>query len=107
MFNDIQNLCNELDISVKSLRKTGSEFAQAEQDYKIKVREEVLKLRDDGMAVTLIAQIIYGIPSVANLRYNRDVKEAVYKANQESINVTKIKIRVLENQYNKEWGQAK
>lgn len=107
MFNDIQKLTQELDISIKSLRKTGTDFAQAEKDYKIKVREEVLKLRDDGMAVTLIAQIIYGIPSVADLRFKRDVAEAIYKANQESINVTKVKIRVLENQYDKEWGQAK
>jgi hypothetical protein len=107
MYNEIQNLTKELDVSIKSLRQTGTAFAQAEKDYKIKVREEVLKLRDTGMAVTLINQIIYGIPSVADLRFKRDVAEAIYKANQESINVTKVKIRVLENQYDKEWGQAK
>ena len=107
MYNEIQNLTKELDVSIKSLRQTGTAFAQAEKDYKIKVREEVLKLRDTGMAVTLINQIIYGIPSIADLRFKRDVAEAIYKANQESINVTKVKIRVLENQYDKEWGQAK
>ena len=107
MYNEIQNLTKELDVSIKSLSQTGTAFAQAEKDYKIKVREEVLKLRDTGMAVTLINQIIYGIPSVADLRFKRDVAEAIYKANQESINVTKVKIRVLENQYDKEWGQAK
>ena len=96
MYNEIQNLTKELDVSIKSLRQTGTAFAQAEKDYKIKVR-----------AVTLINQIIYGIPSVADLRFKRDVAEAIYKANQESINVTKVKIRVLENQYDKEWGQAK
>lgn len=107
MFHDIQRLTNQLDISIKSLRQTGTDFAQAEMDYKIKVREEVLKLRDEGMAVTLINQIIYGVPSVARLRYKRDIAEAVYKANMESINALKVQIRVLENQYDKEWGQAK
>lgn len=107
MFHDIQRLTNQLDISIKSLRQTGTDFAQAEMDYKIKVREEVLKLRDEGMAVTLINHIIYGVPSVAQLRFKRDVSEAIYKANMESINALKVQIRVLENQYDKEWGQAK
>lgn len=107
MFHDIQNLVKQLDISIKSLRKTGTDFAQAEKDYKIKVREEVLKLRDEGMAVTLINQVIYGVPSVADLRFKRDVAEAVYKANMESINALKVQIRVLENQYDKEWGNTR
>ena len=59
------------------------------------------------MPVTLINQIIYGVPEVANLRFDRDVKEAVYQANLEAINSTKLKLRILENRYDKEWGQAK
>ena len=59
------------------------------------------------MAVTLIDKIIYGVPEVANLRFDRDVKEAVYQANLEAINSTKLKLRILENQYDKEWGQAR
>ena len=59
------------------------------------------------MPVTLINQIIYGAQEVANLRFDRDVKEAVYQANLESINSTKLKLRILENQLNREWGQAK
>jgi len=59
------------------------------------------------MPVTLINQIIYGVQEVANLRFDRDVKEAIYQANLESINSTKLKLRILENQLNREWGQAK
>lgn len=31
----------------------------------------------------------------------------LYQANQESINSTKLKLRILENQYQREWGQAR
>lgn len=99
LYEEIQKLIVELDISVKNLRKSGTEYAQAEQNYKITLRNEALKLRsDENMPVTLINQIIYGVPEVARLRFERDVKEAVYQANQEAINSTKLKLRILENQ---------
>lgn len=107
LFEQIQQLIKELDISVKSLRKTGTEFAEAEKQYKMLLRQEALKLREKGEAVTLINQIVYGIPGVAELRFQRDVKEAVYNANQESINVIKLKLRILENCVNREWGNIK
>ena len=107
LYQEITRLVNELDISVKHLRKSGTERAEAERKYKICLRQEALKLRDEGMAVTLIDKIIYGVTEVANLRFDRDVKEAVYQANLEAINSTKLKLRILENQYDKEWGQAK
>lgn len=108
LINDLQMLISQLDYSVKSLRETGTAYAAAERDYKIKLRVEALALRTEkSMPVTLINQIIFGVPSVANLRFDRDIKEAVYKANQESINAIKLKIRVLESQIAREWGQAK
>lgn len=107
LYEQIQNYIAQLDVSVKQLRKSGSDLAEAEQKYKICLREEALKLRaEKNMPVTLINQIIYGVPEVARLRFNRDVKEAIYQANQESINSTKLKLRILENQLSREWGQA-
>lgn len=107
LWGEIEQKIKELDVSVRALRKTGTEFATAERDYKKCLREEALKLKADGMAVTLIDKVVYGIPEVAELRFKRDVCEAVYQANQESINVLKLNIRIIESQLNREWGQAK
>ena len=107
LWSEIEQKIKELDVSVRALRKTGTEFATAERDYKKKLREEALKLKVDGMAVTLIDKVVYGIPEVAELRFRRDVCETVYQANQESINVLKLNIRIIESQLNREWGQAK
>lgn len=103
----IEAKIKELDVSVKALRRTGTEYATAEKEYKVKLREEVLKLRDEKMAVTLIDKIAYGIPSIADLRFKRDIAEAVYEANKESINVIKLNIRILEGQLQREYGVAK
>ena len=108
LYNDLQRKIEELNISIKSLRTIGTEFAEAERDYKIKLREEALKLRaEKGMAVTLINQVVYGVPEVASKRFNRDVKQAVYQANLEAINSIKLQIRVIESQLQREWGATK
>ena len=55
------------------------------------------------MAVTLINQIVYGIPIVADKRFKRDVAQTMYQTNLEYINTTKLQLRILENQLSREW----
>lgn len=108
LINDIQQLMNELTSSIKMLRKNGNDLASAERDYKICLRQEALKLRtEQDMPVTLINQIIYGVPEVAEKRFKRDIAETMYNTNIEHINVTKLKLRLLEAQLNREWGNEK
>lgn len=105
LYNELQQKIKELNISIKKLRETGTEYAEAEKEYKITLRQEALKLRaEKGMPVTLIQQVVYGVPEVAEKRFVRDVKEAVYKANQEAINVFKLQIRIIESQLQREYG---
>lgn len=107
LFNDINDLIKRLNTSVVKLRDYGKELAEAERDYKITLRQEALKLRiEQDMPVTLINQIIYGIPNVADKRFKRDVAETMYNVALENINSTKLQIRVLENQLSREWGNS-
>lgn len=108
LYGEIQNKINELNVSLKKLRETGTSYAEAERDYKIMLRQEALKLRSEKeMPVTLIQQVVYGVPGVAEKRFKRDVAEAIYKANLEAINTIKLQIRIMENQLEREWGNNK
>lgn len=108
LVNELNDLCNKLTISGRQMAKYGRELAEAERDYKILLRQEALKLRtNENMPVTLINQIVYGIPEVADKRFKRDVAEAMYKTAQESINTLKLKIRILDAQVSREWSNAK
>lgn len=93
----------QLDRAILDLRKNGTSYAEEEKNYKILLRQEVLKLRDEGVAIGVIDKICYGIPSVAEARYKRDVAEAIYKANQEAINSLKLQIRIIDNQVAREY----
>lgn len=105
LFNDIQELTNKLSASINQLERYGKELAYAESEYKITLRQEALKLRANNTAVTLINQIVYGIEEVAKKRLKRDIAETMYKTTQEYINTLKLRIRVLEGQLQREWGQ--
>lgn len=94
----------QLDKAILDLRGNGTAYAEAERDYKILLRQEVLKLRDDGVAIGVIDKICYGIPSVAEARYKRDVASTIYQANQEAINSIKLQLRIIDNQVQREYG---
>ena len=106
LYEEIQRLMAELTASIKKLRTNGEKLAEAERDYKLTLRQEALKLRAESEPVTLINSIIYGVPEVAEKRFKRDVEEANYKANQEFINICKLKLRILESQLAREYGVA-
>lgn len=104
LLQELQMKQKQLDVSIKQLRKSGTEYAEAEKEYKILLRAECLKLRDSGMAIGMIDKTCYGIQSVADARFKRDVAETVYRANLEAINSIKLQLRLLENQIQREWG---
>ena len=104
LFNELQIKIKELEVSIKSLRQNGTNYAKAEKEYKILLRQECLKLRDEGMAIGMIDKTCYGIPSIAEARFRRDVAETIYKANLEAIQSIKLQMRIIEGQLNREWS---
>lgn len=105
LLNELNLLCQKLSQAIQLMSKCGKELADAEKNYKIVLRQEALKLRSGDMAVTLIQQVVYGVPEVADKRFKRDVAEAMYKTAQENINVLKLQTRVLETQLKLEYGE--
>ena len=104
LFEELQAKTRQLDTSIRQLRKNGTEYAEAERDYKVLLRTECLRLRDEGMAIGMIQLTCYGIPSVAEARVRRDIAQVVYEANQEAIQAIKLQMRLIESQIQREWG---
>lgn len=103
LIDELFKLNNQLTASVNKLKENGTSLAQAEKDYRIELHKQVLILKDEKQPATLINLIIYGVPSVAELRFKRDIAETIYNTNLEHINVTKLQIKMLENQISREW----
>ena len=104
LINELNNLIKKLDISVKSLRNTGSDYAKAYTDYRVALAKELLILKEEGYAITLAGDIARGKPEIARLKFKEISTEAIYKANQEAINSTKLQIKIIQEQINKEYS---
>lgn len=105
LVEEVFKLSDELTASIRKLASNGRTKAEAERDYKIALCQEALRLKvEKDMPVTLIDKTVYGLKNVADLRFKRDLAENMYQVNLEHINMTKLKIRVLENQISREWS---
>lgn len=105
--NELDKQVELLQKSLEKLKDTGCDYAEKERKYKVILRQEVLKLRDEGVAIGVITLICYGIQRVADARFERDCAEAIYKANQEAINTYKLKIKLIAEQIGREWTNEK
>lgn len=92
-----------LDKSIRALRTLGTNYAQAEHDYRMELSKKILFERDKGTPVTIISDVCRGDKSIAKLRFERDVAETVYKAALEAINGLKLQIKILDAQIEREW----
>ena len=104
LMQDLEYKIQMLDTSIKSLRKTGSEYAKAYTDYRVALATELIKLKNEGYAITLAGDIARGKPEIAKLKFEEISKEAIYKANLESINAIKLEIKIIQEQVNKEYS---
>lgn len=104
LVNELNKLITKLDISVKSLRNTGSDYAKAYTEYRVALAKELMILKEEGYAITLAGDIARGKPEIARLKFKEISTEAIYKANQESINALKLQIKIIQEQINKEYG---
>ena len=103
---EIQSKNKLLDLAIKELAANGYDLAKKESEYKKAVTKKSLELRAEDTPVTLIQLTIYGYEDIALLRLERDIAQTKYNANVEYINTLKLQLRILVNQYDKEYGQS-
>lgn len=107
LFTQRDSLSRELSEAINLMQNYGIKAAQAEADYKIELAKTALQLKTDGMTATLIGTVIHGTGKVPKLRMDRDIAEVMYKTAQEKINSTKIQLKLVEAQIEREWSMTK
>lgn len=76
------HMASELQKGVEdALRNQGRELADAERKYRRALSKEILRVHvEDGMAITMCGEIARGDETVSQLRYERDIAKARFKA---------------------------
>ena len=107
LWQEIQHNSRILEDSIRELKTRGQKFAQSEHDYRVNLSKRLLELRATGNPVTHLGDIARGEPETAKLKMERDIAESLYTSCLEGINVYKLKLRILEGQLQREWGNTK
>ena len=103
LLNKLNSTIEELHTAVKFMKNYGKEFAQKQREYKIALKQEVLRLKDKDTPATVINLIVYGSGEVPDKRLERDISQVMYDTAQEHINVLKLEARLLEAQIDREY----
>lgn len=104
LWEEVETIKNQLDQALSTCRANGIKWAEAERAYRIAKSKEELRLRSEGVPVTLIPDIVKGLEEVADLDFNRNIALVTYKANVEALLVKKLELKTLESELEREYG---
>lgn len=99
----MEELNNYLTSALAEYKSRGKAYAKAYKNYRILLSQELLRLKAEGMPVTIAYDIARGKEEVANAKEQEIICECLYKSCQEAINSYKLQIKVLQEQINKEY----
>lgn len=92
-----------MDTALRKYKERAKEYSEAEKAYRIALHSEIMILKDQKFAATLISDLARGNKEIAELKRARDYSQALLKSAYEAINVNKIKVKLIEEQIKREW----
>ena len=99
----MKQLNDYLTSALGEYKKRGQDYATAYKKYRILLSQELLKLKAEGMPVTIAYDIARGSEQVANAKEQEIITECLYKSCQEAINTYKLQIKILQENINKDY----
>ncbi len=106
LYNELEIKQKQLDYSLKELPKLGQKYAEAYTNYRMELAKELLRLKSEGMPVTIAYDIARGDSNVAKYKFEEIANESLYLACKEAINVKKLEIKIIQEQINKDWSNT-
>ena len=88
LINVIEAKCRLLSQKNDEYPQLAENRAQCERDWKVLVREQVLRHKSDGHPATLIPTLVAGTKVVSDAKFAMDVSDAMVRANIESCRST-------------------
>ena len=96
---ELQQEINKKLISTMVLFRTrGEESAMAERDYRIALSKKILILRDAKIPVTIIGDLARGDEQVAELKFKRDVAEALFESVKQAIFTLRLQLKIARSE---------
>lgn len=72
-------------------------YAQAEKIYRIELAKEIMRLKAQGIPVTLIKELAKGNEHVADLKFNRDLAQETLRASHAMLDALQVEVSALQS----------
>ena len=95
--NAIWTTAKRLNSGVDIIVQKAKEYAQAERDYRTALSIEIVKLKTQGMPVSIINDVARGSENVVNLKFKRDLAQEVYKASRDKLNALSNELSAMQS----------
>lgn len=79
----------------KELKQLSVNMAESKKQYAIALNKEILRLRTQGIPVTIMLQMAKGDEVVAQKRFEKDIAECSYFCCRDGIDILKAEIDTL------------
>ncbi|HHV27948.1 MAG TPA: hypothetical protein GXX63_12245 [Tissierellia bacterium] len=96
----IYGTSQQIQKGVKSLYDHAKAYAEAEQQYRMQLAREIMRLRDEKLPVTVINDVARG--NLAKVKYKRDLAELTYKTSRDMLNALQGQLSGLQTLYRRQ-----
>ena len=96
----------ECDSSIREMRKSGRNLAQAEAAYRSALAAKMLELRAKGQPASVLKDLARGDSSVNALLFQFDLAASDHEADKEVVMLRKREADVIREQLAREWSRA-
>ena len=103
---EMNKLKELLNAALSEYKTRGKAYATAYANYRKLLAQELLKLKAEGMPVTIAYDIARGTEHIANAKEQEIITECLYKSCQEAINAYKIEMKILQEQIENELSEG-
>lgn len=93
--SEIFTCAKRLEKAANELYKIGEAKAQSEQVYRVKLAQQMLTLKSEGMSIGMIADVARG--NVGEYLFKRDYDEVRWKAALESVDAIKSQLSAYQS----------
>lgn len=92
--DEIYAASQRLSKSADALFELGRERAETERDYRSRLAQEMMRLKAEGLQVTLIPDVARG--NLSEYLFKRDLAEVRFKAGIEAADAIKVQVSALQ-----------
>jgi len=106
LMQERESIKKSLNHSMDKMYKNGIDYAEKTREYRLRLAQAILLLRNQGVQISIIDKIAKGQEQIAELEFEMLKAEVLYKSSQENIMIQKKLFDSIEADIAREYNRT-